>query len=48
MKKLLQVCINVPVFMDEKTIDPYEAEKGLLQGEKQETQSRYCKECRMC
>ena len=39
--KYLQVCINVPVFMDEKTIDPYEAEKDLLQGEKQEPQSRY-------
>ena len=34
--------------MDEKTIDPYEAEKDLLQGEKQETQSRYYKDCRMC
>ena len=34
--------------MDEKTIDPYEAEKDLLQGKIQETQSRYYKDCRMC
>ena len=39
--KFYQVCINVPVFMDENTIDPYEAEKSLLHGAKQEIQSRY-------
>ena len=36
----LQVCINVPVYMDKNTIDPFEAERDLLTGEKQEQQSR--------
>ena len=37
----LQVCINVPVFMDKNTVDPVEAETSLLHGETQEEQSRY-------
>lgn len=35
-----KVCINVPVYMDKYTKDPFEEEKSLLQGELQEEQSR--------
>lgn len=30
----------MPVFVDENTVDPYEAEKDLIMGPKQEPQSR--------